>query len=375
MGTFVIGFDLGKEYSQICCWNEKSKEPVSVAVEPGTEKYRIPTETTEAFLKKAMRLLKPYGKIHEAAAVVFCVEQADEQTAAELRRAAMQMIGIPESRIFVQSREESFCAYVLHQPREIWRHQSVLFTCEGGELRSAVLNVNGRTIPAMARAEKEEKWQTGLGDYTNGEKDLALSGIARDIFGGRPVSSVFLVGEGFDGKWYEESLKILCSAGKRVFAGNNLFAKGACYRAMEELKNPEERSYVFLGEDKIPYNVGIRTPGTGKDSLYTLLNAGTSWYEAKAQCEALLLDEPVLEFILKPMQGNMTMKESLELTGIPERPSRTTRLRIFVEFEGVEKLRIEVRDLGFGELFPSSDMVWNETVDLSQEGGARVWEQ
>ena len=78
MGTFVIGFDLGKEYSQICCWNEKSKEPVSVAVEPGTEKYRIPTETTEAFLKKAMRLLKPYGKIHEAAAVVFCVEQADE---------------------------------------------------------------------------------------------------------------------------------------------------------------------------------------------------------------------------------------------------------------------------------------------------------
>ena len=42
MGTFVIGFDLGKEYSQICCWNEKSKEPVSVAVEPGTEKYRIP---------------------------------------------------------------------------------------------------------------------------------------------------------------------------------------------------------------------------------------------------------------------------------------------------------------------------------------------
>lgn len=79
MGTFVIGFDLGKEYSQICCWNEKSKEPVSVAVEPGTEKYRIPTETTEAFLKKAMRLLKPYGKIHEAAAVVFCVEQAESR--------------------------------------------------------------------------------------------------------------------------------------------------------------------------------------------------------------------------------------------------------------------------------------------------------
>lgn len=176
MGTFVIGFDLGKEYSQICCWNEKSKEPVSVAVEPGTEKYRIPTETTEAFLKKAMRLLKPYGKIHEAAAVVFCVEQADEQTAAELRRAAMQMIGIPESRIFVQSREESFCAYVLHQPREIWRHQSVLFTCEGGELRSAVLNVNGRTIPAWP-GRKRGKMATGLRRLYQWGEGLALSAL------------------------------------------------------------------------------------------------------------------------------------------------------------------------------------------------------
>lgn len=370
MGTFVIGFDLGNETSQICCWNEKSKEPVSVAVEPGTEKYRIPTETTESFLKKAMRLLKPYGKVHEAAAVVFSVERADEQAVAELRRLAMQMIGIPESRIFVQSREESFCAYVLHQSREIWRHQAVLFACGGGELRSTVLNVNGRTIPVMARAEKEEKWQVSFGNYTDTEKDLALAGIARDIFGGRPVSSVFLVGEGFDGKWYEESLKILCGAGKRVFAGNNLFAKGACYRAMDELKNPEERAYVFLGEDKIPYNVGLRAPGAGRESLYTLLNAGTSWYEAKAECEALLLEEPVLEFILKPMQGNTTLRESMTLTGIPERPSRTTRLHIAVEFESVEKLRIEVRDLGFGELFPSSDLVWNEVVDLSQEGGA-----
>lgn len=102
--------------------------------------------------------------------MVFCVEQADEQTAAELRRAAMQMIGIPESRIFVQSREESFCAYVLHQPREIWRHQSVLFTCEGGELRSAVLNVNGRTIPAMARRKKKKNGRPAWGIIPMGRR-------------------------------------------------------------------------------------------------------------------------------------------------------------------------------------------------------------
>lgn len=368
MGAFVIGFDLGKEYSQICCWNDKSKEPVSVSVEPGTEKYRIPTENTESFLKRAMRLLKPYGKLHEAEALVFCLEQADEPAVQELRRLAMQLLGVPESRIFVQSREESFCAYVLHQSREIWRHQAVLFTCEGEQLQSTVLNSNSRTVPVMARTEKEEKWQASLEGYTATEKDLLLSGIARDIFVGRPVSSVFLVGDGFEENWYEESLKILCGAGRRVFAGNNLFAKGACYRAMEELKKPEERSFVYLGEDKISYNVGIRTRGS-RESVYTLLNAGTNWYEAKAECQVLLADEPVLEFILKPMQGKETLKDTVALPGLPERPPRTTRLDISVEFSGVEQLKIQIRDMGFGELFPSSDLTWNEVVDFRQEGG------
>lgn len=53
MEGLVIGFDLGKDYSQICCWNEKTEEPVSVSVVAGAEKYRIPTESLEIFLKKS----------------------------------------------------------------------------------------------------------------------------------------------------------------------------------------------------------------------------------------------------------------------------------------------------------------------------------
>ena len=123
---FAVGFDLGKEYSQICCWNADTKEPVSISVVAGAEKYRIPTESLELFLKKAMRLLKPFGKVHEAEAVVFSVEETTEERVEEIRRTAMQLMGVPESRIFVQTREESFCAYVLRQPREIFRHQTLL---------------------------------------------------------------------------------------------------------------------------------------------------------------------------------------------------------------------------------------------------------
>ena len=39
---FAVGFDLGKEYSQICCWNKSLKEPVSISVVAGAQRYRIP---------------------------------------------------------------------------------------------------------------------------------------------------------------------------------------------------------------------------------------------------------------------------------------------------------------------------------------------
>lgn len=366
MEAFVVGFDMGKEYSQICCWNAKMQEPSSVSVVSGAQRYRIPTESLDLFLKKALRLLKPYGRLHEAAAVVFSVPEASEEKIARIRRTAMQVIGVPESRIYVQSFQESFGAYVLNQPREIWRHQALLFFCSRERLEILALQADARMTPVLVRVETLKERSFAVKGLTDAEKDEKLQEEARRIFSERPVSSVFLVGEGFDEKWYEGSLKFLCGSGRRVFAGNNLFAKGACCRAMLEARPAQEKKYLYLGEDKISYNVGLRTPGAGKNAVHTLLRAGTSWYEAKAECQALLCSEPVVEFILKPMQGDKVLRESLSLSGLPDRPLRATRLRILAEFRSVDKLWVQVFDLGFGELYPSSDLSWGEEVDLSK---------
>lgn len=363
MDQFAVGFDLGKDYSQICCWNGSAESPVSVSVVSGAEKYRIPTENLELFLKKALRLLKPYGKIHDASAVVFSVETLEEGLVESIKRTAMQMIGVPESRIYVQTRQESFCSYVLNQPKEIWRHQAVLFDYEGELLKGMILNVNPRTIPFLARVECDKQWTIPLSGLLQPEKNEVFQELIRQMFSSRPISAVFLVGEGFEEKWYEDSLKLLCN-GRRVFAGNNLYAKGSCYRAIQAAKRGAAASYVFFGADKISYNVCLRTPGTGKGGMYTLLNAGESWYEARACCEALLYDEPVVEFLFQPMQGTEGFKESMLLEGLPDRPSRATRLYIEAEFLKVDRLRLTVRDMGFGELFPSSDLCWVEEVEL-----------
>lgn len=363
MEPFVVGYDLGKEYSQICCWKPSLNEPESVSVMAGAEKYRIPTENLELFLRKSLRLLKSYGKVHEAEALVFSVEELTEALVQEIKKTAMQVVGVPEGRIFVQSRQESFCDYVLNQSRELWKHNSVLFDYNGETVRAFCLSANTRTTPFLARVEAGETWYRGLSGLQQEEKDQVFLELIREVFTQRSVSAVYLVGEGFEESWYQESLKVLCS-GRRVFAGNNLYAKGACYRAVRAAEKEKCISYVFVGEDKIPVNVGLPLHGAGKKEVYTLLNAGESWYEAKAQCEVLLCEDKVVELILQPMQGEKALKESILLDGLPDRPARASRVRISVEFLSVDRLRVEVLDLGFGELFPSTDLCWAEEVDL-----------
>ena len=52
------------------------------------------------------------------------------------------------------------------------------------------------------------------------------------------------------------------------------------------------------------------------------------------------------------------------LTGFPKRPDRTTRIRVTIGFLSRAKMVAVIRDLGFGELFPATDTVLRQEIDL-----------
>ena len=54
--------------------------------------------------------------------------------------------------------------------------------------------------------------------------------------------------------------------------------------------------------------------------------------------------------------------ETLELTDLPRRPDRTTRVRVVATPIADDKIAIEIRDLGFGEFFRGTDKVWKYTM-------------
>ena len=56
--------------------------------------------------------------------------------------------------------------------------------------------------------------------------------------------------------------------------------------------------------------------------------------------------------------------ETLTLTDLPQRPERTTRLRITATPIADDKIEVEIKDLGFGDIFKSTQKVWKYTMEM-----------
>ena len=54
----------------------------------------------------------------------------------------------------------------------------------------------------------------------------------------------------------------------------------------------EKRQYLFLSEQTLLYNVAVRSRRGGKESIYTLAEAGQNWYDIQVSQEMILRGQP-----------------------------------------------------------------------------------
>ena len=65
-----------------------------------------------------------------------------------------------------------------------------------------------------------------------------------------------------------------------------------------------------------------------------------------------------------PVTGGEPQQLTVRLDGIPDRPDRTTRIRVLLTMPGADRLKVQVTDMGFGDIFPSEGGVWEETFTV-----------
>ena len=167
-------------------------------------------------------------------------------------------------------------------------------------------------------------------------------------------------GSGFDQEWAQKSVKLLCYQKRKVFYGNNLFARGACAAGAERFITHKLKDYRYLGNSLVMTDVGMDMRVMGAQASYPLIEAGRNWYECSAECELILDGTEELVFNATAMGETEKRRIGMRLPGLPKRPNKTTRLHVKLQYISQKECEITVTDLGFGEMFPSSGKVWTE---------------
>lgn len=294
----------------------------------------------------------------------------------------VESIQLKVNRVAIQSYAESFYCYMLRQPRELWSYPAVLFDYRRGDIRVLRMESNRRTTPIVVFVEEKryqfpeyavpEEYRAGgedsLPELRQGQKetlDAAFLRIAEEVCGEGALGSIFLIGDGFAGDWMKRSLRYLCK-GRRVFQGNNLYSKGACTGMQERLLPSENgKAYVFLGNDKLRANIGMKILRQGEESYYALLDAGMNWYEAERTLEVYLQDGNEITILITPLINNSAGRGGKAVGIALEGFSGTiARLRLHFFLKEENFLSVKIQDLGFGEFRISTGRVWKEEIAI-----------
>ncbi|MDD6156219.1 MAG: DUF5716 family protein [Lachnospiraceae bacterium] len=402
-----IGIDLNDRFAMVSFYQLNMQEPETVSTVAGSENYTIPlvlakrrglgqwyygeeamkmAKTSEVicvdsllrraidgeaikiedetfaaedllglFIQKLVQLPQKLGNTVGCDRLVLTLERLSRENMDLFWRIAAKL-GLERQQFMVVDHKESFYYFALNQKEDLWFHDVYLFECDNDSMFYYALKRNTRTVPQVVSITE------GNRVLLSEDKDSSFLHIQQSAFENKIISSVYLVGDGFDGGWMKESLNFLCR-GRRAFVGKNLYSKGACYAAV--IREQEDRwPYIYMGENEMKFNICFKVHNRGELEFYTLISAGKNWFETKGECEVILAGNSQIEFWKQLPYSREAQIETLELTDLPKRPDCTTRLRITAQPIADDKVVIEIKDLGFGEIMKATEKVWKYTMSI-----------
>ena len=362
----VLAHDAGIKVERLL---EQSRKGEMIQIEG--EEYD-PTALLALFMKRTLHLLSTVMSVEDIEALMITVDSLDEATLHVLEKIAPEL-PVPIEKIHFQSYAESIYFYTLSQPDELWKQRVMVFDYAYRGLDVYGLHMNERTQPVVAFMDEnhfpdftspEEMYPDISDSERNIRMDEKMLQTMKECIDRYVISSVYLIGDGFEGDYLKKTLKYLCM-GRRVFQGKNLYTKGAACSAMEKIvPGNYSRTHIFLGKDKLKSNFGVKVMSAGEETYVALVDAGVNWYEAVAKYDFILAAEPAVPVIVTPLDGKDVRTVEIELPGLPIRPAKATRITLKISFKSEHQALIRIYDMGFGEMYPSSGKVWDQEIEI-----------
>ena len=342
---------------------ERGKEPLthllSNAREDGENGH---LQILISFLGSCMSLLAKEVTFEEIEAITFTTTDMDS-TNAEILRKAAEVLFPGFDKVAYEEHIKSFYHYVLMQDEE-QRRQSVLLVdgWSDSELVLYTLSFNKKTRPIVCFPQ--ERHLEIPADADAAQKDRLLFLAVRELMQEKEFSAAYLTGRALAGGWMKDSLNLICR-GRRAFQGDTLYSKGAADSTMAAcgLASKADK-YFYLSRDALRCNIGMECIKKGRTVYQALLDAGAAWYDAAAQIDVLLEDGDEIVLLETSVDRGNEREIAVKLENMPQRPRAATRLRIRLSMASADRMRLEAEDLGFGEIFPSTGMKWEQEIDI-----------
>lgn len=407
MDGLIIGLDLCDAYTRICC-HDRDKSwcvPTVICRKKEEDEWLIGEEAyastlvgegiiVDKLLKMVMKdgtatlggtkyegidLLKLYlKKVLEIPKEEFFCEEV-KQLVITLQKIEVKLmdalmycadyLGIPRERVHIISHTEGFVYYVLSQKKDVWNNQVGVFDLSEDSFHYHELKVQRglRQMTVVAEDEAlEESFNLDILDTPAGGKlaDKILSSCAERLLQKKLFSSIFLTGKGFEHtEWTTESMKHLCSR-RKVYMEPELFARGAAYKGMDYIQEKTSYPFICICEGRLHATISMKVLHREKESQLIVASAGDNWYESRSSVDLIVDGQDYVEFLVTPMDPKQRKLVKIPLEGFPKRPGRTTRVGLHVGFLDEKTMAVALKDKGFGELFPATDIMIRQEVML-----------
>ena len=424
--NILVGLSINRDTSQLCYYDRKAGDAVSVPTKVGTNLYAFPTALLKApeenvwhigfeaeyfekkgegipirnllakltsgftitidgkkmsapellavFILESLKLLGIPNPVKSIRGIGVTTKDLTPEIALSIREALLYA-GFAPDAASVMPEEECFYYYGYSQRPEIWTRGLMLIRFDGNHVSCDRMTEMRARKPFLVTVSHRGEIDLPM-DST--ERDEAFAQAVDEWGGSILCSGIFITGDGFSPSWAKRSIRALSRAASHVFEGDNLFVKGACFGVYEKMERHAFKDRFYLGDHLVRSSLDLMVLDAGTPSSFTLIHSGIGWYENASTAEIILGGEdggrdedaeeevPYLTFRIRPMEREKHGEIRMELPDLPVSSCGMTRLLIEARCESAERFLIRAEDLGFGEFQPASHRVYTETVDLSE---------
>ncbi len=414
--VFYIGMDLCSDFTQLSYYNDIKREPESVSQLNNKETYLMPNilfystdtehwyvggEASEARFNENGTVIdgifenldsentisvagRDYNykelfmmmvKLHidtflyryetaEIKKLVISIESFDSMIFGLLSELYKDM-GVEKDVIEITSHLDSGLYYIFNQPSELWNNSVALYDYSTDGLNYYRIDISKNKDPKNITVIHEDYTdQMSLSKYGNDtyQMDVDFSKIAEYEGKKAYISAVFLTGVGFSNKWMKKSTNVLCQ-GRRVFVGQNIYTKGACYRAVGGEYGKFYDDYFVETKENVLSDIGISLEDE-KDTFVPIISGGKQWYNTHGTLNVIMDDTEKITLVYRSRKTDEEEREIVRINGLPKRPNKTTKLSLEVEFESPNEGAVIIRDMGFGKMFPTTNKIYRKEFKL-----------